>query len=106
MTNLARFAQLPWDCILGAELAQNYKPHPSVYEAACGALRLPPDKVMMVAAHNSDLAAARACGLQTAFFPRLEEYGLGHLIDQSADQDWDIVAHDCADLAIRLGATA
>ncbi|WP_137700066.1 haloacid dehalogenase type II [Marimonas lutisalis] len=102
MTRLARYARLPWDCILGAEIAQDYKPKPQVYLASCAALRLPPDQVMMVAAHNGDLHAARAAGLRTAFVPRLTEHGPDQATDLAPDGDWDIVAADFNDLAARL----
>ncbi|MDU8926531.1 haloacid dehalogenase type II [Alisedimentitalea sp. MJ-SS2] len=102
MTRLARYAQLPWDCILGAELARDYKPKPAVYLASCSALRLPPSEVMMVAAHNNDLHAARAAGLKTAFIPRLTEHGPDQTADLVAESDWDITARDFNDLAAQL----
>ncbi len=102
MTRLARYARLPWDCILGAEIAQDYKPKPAVYLASCAALRLPPDAVMMVAAHNGDLHAARAAGLRTAFVPRPAEHGPDQTTDLAPDAEWDIVADDFNDLAARL----
>ena len=71
--NLARYAGLPWDAILGAEIARAYKPDPRVYRASVAALGLEPGEVMMVAAHLSDLEAAAACGLRTAFVPRPTE---------------------------------
>ena len=71
--NLARYAGLPWDAILGAEIARAYKPDPRVYRASVAALGLEPGEAMMVAAHVSDLEAAAACGLRTAFFPRPTE---------------------------------
>jgi 2-haloacid dehalogenase len=103
MTRLARYGALPWDCILGAELAQDYKPKPEVYLASCAALRLAPDQVMMVAAHNDDLAAARNAGLATAFVPRPTEHGSEQTSDLSATEDWDLVARDFIDLANQLG---
>jgi 2-haloacid dehalogenase len=72
--NLARHAGLPWDAILGAEIARAYKPDPRVYESSVAALGLLPDEAMMVAAHGGDLEAAAACGLRTAFVPRPREY--------------------------------
>lgn len=102
MTRLARYGGLPWDCILGAELAHDYKPKPAVYLASCSGLRLPPDQVMMVAAHNGDLAAARAAGLKTAFVPRPTEHGPDQTIDLVAEANWDIVARDFNDLAAQL----
>jgi 2-haloacid dehalogenase len=68
--NLARYAGLPWDTILGAEIAKAYKPDPRVYLASVHALGLEPHEVCMVAAHRDDLAAAAAVGLKTAFVPR------------------------------------
>ncbi len=88
MTRLARHAGLPWDCILGADIAQDYKPRPAVYLASCAALRLPPEDVMMVAAHNDDLEAAQKLGLQTAFIPRHTEHGPNQKIDLRPTGDW------------------
>lgn len=102
MTRLARFAGLGWDCILGAEIARNYKPHPEVYRACCRALDLSPDEVLMVAAHNGDLAAARDCGLKTAFFPRPAEHGPGQTTDLEPAAAWDFVARDMIDLAAMI----
>src|SRR4029453_16549046 len=75
MTNLAKFAGLPWDCILGAELAKHYKPDREVYQFAADILELAPSEVMMVAAHLGDLRAAKGVGLQTAFVVRPAEVG-------------------------------
>ena len=68
--NLAKYAQLPWDAILGAEIAHAYKPDPSVYARSVEALGLEASDVCMVAAHRDDLIAAHAVGLKTAFVPR------------------------------------
>jgi 2-haloalkanoic acid dehalogenase, type II len=100
MARLARFAGLPWDAILGADVAKDYKPKPEVYLASARALRLPPERVLMVACHNDDLAAARAAGLPCAYFPRPMERGTGEAIPPA--EDWEIVAEDLADLAERL----
>jgi len=102
MVNMAKRAGLPWDVILGAEPAQAYKPDPAVYLTAADWLGLSPSAVMMVAAHNDDLAAARAAGLQTAFFPRPSEYGVDQNKDFSAVEVWDHVARDLVDLADQL----
>jgi 2-haloacid dehalogenase len=104
MVHLARFAGLPWDCIITAENARCYKPRPEVYRTAVALLDLRPDEVMMVAAHNYDLAAARAQGLRTAFVPRLAEHGPGQTTDLAPEAEWDVVATDFLDLAARLGA--
>lgn len=101
MTSLARFGGLPWDCILGAEIARDYKPKAEVYLASCAALRLAPEEVVMVAAHNNDLVAARAAGLKTAFIPRPDEKGPGRG-EAVAAEAWDWIADDLVDLAKRL----
>jgi 2-haloacid dehalogenase len=75
MVDLARRNGLVWDAILGAEIAHDYKPKPAVYLAAAAAFDCEPHETMMVAAHSSDLAAAAAAGLRTAFIARPDEYG-------------------------------
>jgi 2-haloacid dehalogenase len=85
MVNMAKRAGLPWDCILGAETARAYKPMPEAYLSACRSLDLPPERVMMVAAHNGDLKAAKGQGLATAFVPRPAEHGPGQKTDLVAD---------------------
>jgi 2-haloacid dehalogenase len=73
MSDLARRNQLPWDAILGADLARNYKPRPEVYQVAVEAFNLEPSQCMMCAAHSSDLKAASENGLRTAFIARPDE---------------------------------
>ena len=102
MSHLARFAKLPWDAILGADIAQNYKPEPAVYQASVSAFRLEPENVMMVAAHNDDLHAARESGLKTAFVARPTEHGSEQTTDLTADSDWDILAVNFNDLVEKL----
>jgi 2-haloacid dehalogenase len=103
LTNMAKRAGLPWDCILGAELVRAYKPDPVVYQSAADLLGLRPEQVLMVAAHQSDLRAARACGLRTAFVPRPREYGPDNVPDLTPDPTFNIVAEDFVDLAKQLG---
>jgi len=104
MVHLARSANLPWDCILTAENAERYKPAPEAYLTAIRLLGLAPGEVMMVAAHNYDLAAARSHGMRTAFVPRPTEYGPTQTTDLGPESDWDVVAKDMEDLARALGA--
>ena len=103
MLDMAKRAGLPWDAILGAELAQAYKPDPEAYLRTLDILAMRPDEVCMVAAHNGDLAAARACGLATAFVPRPIEHGPGQTRDLRPEQDWNVIARDFGDLADKLG---
>ncbi len=105
LTNMAKFAGLPWDCILSAELFQHYKPDPETYLGAARLLGLAPQAVMMVAAHKDDLRAARACGLRTAFVVRPLEYGSGQRVDRRPEKDFDINARDFNDLAAKLART-
>ena len=104
MTNMAKFAGLPWDCILGAEVAKAYKPDPKTYLTGAKLLDLPPERVMMVAAHQNDLLAAQKVGLKTAFVPRPLERGAGNSPDLTPDPSFDVVATDFVDLASQMGA--
>jgi 2-haloacid dehalogenase len=103
LTEMAKFAGLPWDVILSAELFQHYKPDPETYLGAARLLCLSPEQVMMVAAHNHDLKAAQKLGLKTAFVARPTEYGPLQKYDLEAKGDWDIVAKDFGELATRMG---
>ena len=102
MVRLARFGGLVWDGIVGAEIAQGYKPDPRVYHRSAAALGFAPEEVVMVATHNSDLAAARRAGLATAYFPRPDELGPGVKTDLAPAEDWDVIADDMIDLAQKL----
>ncbi|MCA1179486.1 MULTISPECIES: haloacid dehalogenase type II [unclassified Pantoea] len=99
MVTLARFAHLPWDAILGAELARNYKPRPETYLVSADAAGVKPSQFALVAAHNDDLLAAKEAGLKTIFVFRRTEHGPSQSIDLSAEHDWDYVAEDMIDLA-------
>jgi 2-haloacid dehalogenase len=102
---MARHAGLPWDAILGAEIARAYKPQPEVYEASVKALGLEPREAMMVAAHPGDLEAAAACGLGTAYVHRPGEYGPGGSPEPPPGEGAvDLRAGDLIELAGLLGA--
>ncbi|MGA8657634.1 MAG: haloacid dehalogenase type II [Chthoniobacterales bacterium] len=102
MVNLAKFARLPWDVVFGSDLFRHYKPDPETYLGVCDLLRLKPEQVMLVAAHNYDLKAAQALGLLTAFIPRPQEYGPHQTTDLQPEGDWNIVASDVEDLAVQI----
>ena len=102
MVDLARRNNLPWDAILGSEVAGDYKPKPRVYLAACDAFSLKPAQCMMVAAHSRDLAAAASCGLRTAHTARVNEYG-ANTGEPKPTVPVDFAAKDLADLADILG---
>jgi len=104
MIDLSRRAGLPWDAILGAEVVGAYKPMPAAYLRTVDMLGLRPAEVCLVAAHVSDLAAARACGLRTCFVPRPQEHGPARTAaDHRPARDCDMVVSDFDELARRLG---
>ena len=101
---MARHARLPWDTILGAESTGHYKPLPQAYLGTADILGIAPRELCLVAAHHSDLAAAYACGLATAFVARPMEYGGRPAPDRAAAQAWDHEVTSLIELADRLGA--
>ncbi len=103
MVDLARRNHFPWDAILGAEVAHDFKPKPAVYLAACAAFDLQPGECMMVAAHSNDLAAAAKLGLRTAHIARPDEYG-PNTGEPAPTVPVDFAAKELADLADQLGA--
>ncbi len=104
LTNMAKAAKLPWDCVIAAELTRHYKTDPEVYTGAAALLDLPTNEVMMVAAHGGDLLAARATGMRTALVHRPLEYGPGGRPERQPDPPFDVTADDFLDLATQLGA--
>ena len=103
LTNMAKRAGLPWDCILSAEVFRAYKPDPRTYLGVAHTFDVAPADVMLVAAHQDDLAAARACGLGTAYIERPLEFGAAQPKDVSPDPDNTLHARDLTDLATVLG---
>ncbi len=103
LTRMAKNAGLPWDVVLGAETARAYKPLPQAYLASAELLNLAPGQVMLVAAHNGDLAAAAKVGLATAFVTRPAEYGPHQSRDFKADRAWDVVTDSFTALAKAMG---
>jgi 2-haloacid dehalogenase len=103
LVNMAKHAALPWDAIFATELFRHYKPDPETYRGATALLGLAPHQVLMAAAHNTDLAAAKSCGLRTAFIPRPTEYGPHQTQDQSPTHPWDHTAASIEHLASQLG---
>lgn len=102
LANMAKRAGLRWDCILGAEVAQAYKPQPDAYLRTADVLGLRPQQCLMVAAHNGDLQAARKTGMRTAFIVRPREHGPNQTTDLTPDEDWNYIAEDLIALAALL----
>jgi 2-haloacid dehalogenase len=103
LTDMAKRAGLPWDCILSAEVFRAYKPDPRTYLGVAQTFDAAPADVMLVAAHQDDLAAARACGLQTAYIERPREFGAAQPKDVSPDPANTLHARDLLHLAEQLG---
>jgi 2-haloacid dehalogenase len=103
LTNMAKHAGLPWDCILSAENVRHYKPAAEVYLLVADLFDLKPNEVMMVAAHERDLQAAQELGLRTAFVHRPLEHGPGKAAPLPPVGKYDFVAGDFLDLAEQLG---
>lgn len=106
LTSIAKTAGLPFDCILSAEMARAYKPDPAVYRLPMELLRLPPEAVMLVAAHPDDLRAAQRVGLRTAYVPRPLEWGPTTALEPHAAGEFDCVAADFIALARQFGCDA
>ena len=109
IVNMAKFSNLNWDVVLGAEVIGHYKPEPEAYLKACSALNLKTEECLMVAAHDDDLKAASLQGMKTAYVHRPFEYGKDKLFDiaevndYKSNKEWDIVSRDLNDLAKQLG---
>lgn len=103
LEDLASYNRLRFDRILSAEHARTYKPAPAVYTTAAARLSLPPERILMVAAHDDDLRGARAVGFRTAFLPRPQEWGPNGNAEAPAAPH-DLTAADCIALAETLRA--
>lgn len=103
LANMAKHAALPWDLILSAEVFHHYKPDPETYLGVADIFELQPDQVMLVAAHEDDLDAAKACGLQTAFIRREHEYGPDIIVQCGDLTRFTYSATNLNDLAAQLG---
>ncbi|SFH61591.1 2-haloacid dehalogenase [Collimonas sp. OK307] len=99
LANMAKHASLPWDCILSAEVFHKYKPDPATYLGVANIFDVEPGEVMLVAAHQDDLAHARACGLKTAYIERPLEYGPSQIKDVSPHASNTLHAKDLVELA-------
>lgn len=103
LTEMAKNAGLPWDCVLSAEVFKAYKPDPRTYLGVAAVFDTTPGQVMLAAAHHDDLAAARACGLRTGYIERPFEFGPGQPKDVSPQPDNTLHARDIGALADLLG---
>ena len=106
LTDMAKHGELPWDCVLSAEVFRAYKPDPRTYLGVADVFDVAPSEVMMVAAHQDDLAAARDCGLLTAYVERPLEFGAARPKDVSPVAENTLHARDFIDLARQLALDA
>jgi 2-haloacid dehalogenase len=104
LTNMAKRAGLPWDCVISAELFHHYKPDREAYLGCADLLGVAPDELMLVAAHPGDLRAARDAGLRTGYVARPLEHGPGREAPSVGADEFDVVATDFVVLAEQLGA--
>jgi 2-haloacid dehalogenase len=104
LTDMAKHAGLPWDCVISAELFRHYKPDPEAYLGCADLLDVAPRELMLVAAHPSDLRSARDAGLMTAYVARPLELGPNRRPPETEDGEFDYTATDFFDLATQLGA--
>lgn len=102
LSDMAKHAGLPWDCILSAEVFRKYKPDPGTYLGVARVFDVAPEEVMLVAAHQDDLAAARDCGLKTAYIERPMEFGATQIKDVSPNSENTLHAQDIVELAALL----
>ena len=103
IVNMAKRAGLPWDAVLGAEVARRYKPQAEAYLSTAALLGFSPGECMMVAAHNDDLRAARSVGFRTAFVRRPAEHGPNQTENLRAEEDYDVAVDSFIELAEALG---
>lgn len=104
LIQMIKTANLPFDCILTAELVKSAKPDPKVYELAQSSLNLRPDQILMVAAHKYDLAAAKKFGFRVAFIPRPFELGPHGKVDVAPEDFFDLMRPDLVGIAEAIGA--
>jgi 2-haloacid dehalogenase len=103
LTNMAKLGGLPWDCILGAELVQRYKPDPETYLSPAKFFALERSEVMMVAAHQPDLRVPKELGLRTAYIHRPYEGGTSGGGTMPARGAYDFIVNDIGELASAIG---
>lgn len=103
LTSMAKRAGLPWDFVLSSDMPMAYKRDPEVYRTAVRLLGIEPHELMLGAAHNDDLEAAKREGLCTGYINRPTEYGIDQVKDFEATGNWEIIADSVEDMADKLG---
>jgi 2-haloacid dehalogenase len=102
LATMAKRAGIPWDFIFSSDMHRAFKRNPAVYQNAIRLLGVEPHEIMMTAAHNDDLEAARKEGMRTAYINRPYEYGADQKVDFEATSDWDIIADTVEGVADQL----
>ncbi len=103
LASMAKRAGLPWDFVFSSDMPKAYKRDPKVYRSAVELLGIEPHQLMLAAAHNDDLAAARTEGLRTGYINRPTEYGADQVKDFEAEEGWDVITDSVEGLADQLG---
>jgi 2-haloacid dehalogenase len=99
LVDMAKHAGLPWDVVLGSDISRAYKPDPVAYRTPAHLLGLEPGEVMLIAAHNGDLEAAKNSGLATGFVARPSESGPDQTADLAPSGAWDVSGSTLTELA-------
>jgi len=99
----ARVNGLSWDAVVSCEAIGKYKVLPEAYHTCAAYLQLEPSQCCMVACHNFDLDAAKACGFKTAFVRRPDEWGNDGPPDPEPSAHHDFVVDTFPELASELG---
>jgi 2-haloacid dehalogenase len=102
LVQMVKAGDLPFDCILTAELVRSAKPDPKVYELARSSLNLRADQILMVAAHKYDLTAAKQFGFTVAFLPRPLEFGPNGKVDLKPESNFDLTVPSLVDLDAKI----
>jgi 2-haloacid dehalogenase len=100
----ARQNGMSWDAVISCEAIGKYKVLPEAYKTCARFLQLDPSECCMVACHNFDLNAAKACGFRTAFVRRPDEWGAEGPPDPEPHPQHDLVVASFSELAEMLGA--
>ncbi|MBT3305619.1 MAG: haloacid dehalogenase type II [Alphaproteobacteria bacterium] len=103
LANMANHSDIPWDFIISSDLFRHYKPDPEIYLGAINLLGGEAERLMLVAAHNYDLANARAHGMKTAFVLRPTMFGPNQDTNLQAEDDWDIITDSITGVADAMG---
>jgi 2-haloacid dehalogenase len=89
LNDLKTHGSLDFTHVFSAEQFGTYKPSPKVYLGAAERLGLQPSECAVVAAHLSDLQAAKSHGLQTIYVERrMEDDWSTEEVEEARKEGW------------------